>query len=56
MSKNPVAATISSHIIDIAQKHFGTASEAREALRKAVDAIPADQLRNLRAIHLLMMA
>lgn len=56
MSKHPVHPTISSHVIDLAQKHFGTARETREALRKAVDAIPADELRNLRAIHLFMMA
>lgn len=56
MSKITVHPTVSSHVIDIAQKHFGTARETREALRKAVDAIPADQLRNVRAISLLMMA
>jgi hypothetical protein len=56
MSKNTGPVTVSSHVIDLAEKHFGTGSQARDALRKAVEAIPADQLRNLRAIHLLLMA
>lgn len=56
MSKKPAGPDVTTRVIGLSQKHFATTGDAREAIRKAIDAIPDAQLHNVRGIQVLLMA
>jgi hypothetical protein len=56
MTDKAVGPIVNTRVIDIAQKRFGSSKDARDALRKAVDAITDEQLHHARGIHVLIMA
>jgi hypothetical protein len=45
----------SARVVELANKHFSSAADARHALRKAIDDISDEQLRNIRSIQVTLM-
>ena len=56
MDKYPPGPTVNAQIVRIAQEHFKTPEEAREAIHRAVDEISEDELRFARGVQVILMA